>query len=257
LGLYTLAKRTEALGGYYGVSARADGQQGTRFFFGIPYIPDELAASLRPKPAPSVISFMRRDRIASSTDSYSDDEGGGHSRVPSIDFSAKQNRRLLHILVVDDSMAILKMTSMILRKQGHIVETALHGAEAVDKLELARLKQSNLFDLMLIDLQMPVMDGLEAIRRVRAGEKSRLNNSKPSSQNKLLRNPDAQLDDAELGQLESDLPPPPEHQKIIAMSANSDITASASSLGAGADRFIAKPFTMDTLNQILAEMGAD
>ena len=40
LGLYSLAKRIEALGGDYGVNRRSDGQSGSLFWFTIPYRPD-------------------------------------------------------------------------------------------------------------------------------------------------------------------------------------------------------------------------
>ncbi len=41
MGLYSLAKRVEALGGYYGVQRRKDGREGSLFWFAIPYTPDE------------------------------------------------------------------------------------------------------------------------------------------------------------------------------------------------------------------------
>ena len=42
LGLFSLAKRVEALGGHYGVRNRPDGVQGSIFWFAIPYKPDEV-----------------------------------------------------------------------------------------------------------------------------------------------------------------------------------------------------------------------
>ena len=42
LGLFSLAKRVEALGGHYGVRNRPDGVQGSIFWFAIPYKPDEM-----------------------------------------------------------------------------------------------------------------------------------------------------------------------------------------------------------------------
>ena len=150
---------------------------------------------------------------------------------------------VLRILVVDDSLAILKMTSMILRRQGHLVETAMNGAEALDKLELARLKRSETaFELVLMDLQMPVMDGLEAIRRIRRNEIELQKDQQEQSDRQ---------DWAEHSGVKSQI----KHLNIIAMSANTDITSSSAALQAGADRFIPKPFTMASLNQILEEMA--
>jgi len=50
---------------------------------------------------------------------------------------------------------------MILEKRGHSVQTAENGMQAIDRLE----KED--FDLVLMDLQMPVMDGFEAMRIIR------------------------------------------------------------------------------------------
>ena len=254
LGLFSLAKRVEALGGYYGVSAREDGQTGCRFFFGIPYIPDELSAQLRSKPPQTMMSFIRQDRVVmvgksfldlpvSPRESFKDRTNNTSSSTNGVMPPDATAGPVLRILVVDDSLAILKMTSMILRRQGHLVETAMNGAEALDKLELARLKRSETaFELVLMDLQMPVMDGLEAIRRIRRNEIELQKDQQEQSDRQ---------DWAEHSGVKSQI----KHLNIIAMSANTDITSSSAALQAGADRFIPKPFTMASLNQILEEMA--
>lgn len=76
-------------------------------------------------------------------------------------FSSLLNKK---ILLVDDNMANLEIETEILQGMGFIVETAINGQAAVEKMELA---SPEYFDLILMDIQMPVMNGWEAARAIR------------------------------------------------------------------------------------------
>jgi DNA-binding NtrC family response regulator len=65
------------------------------------------------------------------------------------------------ILVVDDNEDLLETFAMILKRRGFSVETADNGAAAVDKFK----EQS--FDVTLMDIVMPEMNGVEALRRIK------------------------------------------------------------------------------------------
>ncbi|MDR9862183.1 MULTISPECIES: fused response regulator/phosphatase [Pseudomonas] len=73
-----------------------------------------------------------------------------------------QAQEPLTILIAEDSAADRLLLSTIVRRQGHEVLTAANGAEAV---ELFRRQQP---DLVLMDAMMPVMDGFEAARQIKA-----------------------------------------------------------------------------------------
>jgi signal transduction histidine kinase len=66
------------------------------------------------------------------------------------------------ILVVDDNQVNQKVVTAVLRKRGFSIELANDGQEALNKLD-----RSAAFDLVLMDVQMPVLDGLEATRLIR------------------------------------------------------------------------------------------
>jgi CheY-like chemotaxis protein len=83
--------------------------------------------------------------------------------------SLREARRKLRVLVAEDNAVNQELAVRLLEKQGHTVAVAGNGQEALDALEKAT---SRGFDVVLMDLQMPEMDGLEATAAIRQKEKA-------------------------------------------------------------------------------------
>ena len=67
---------------------------------------------------------------------------------------------------MDDNQVNLRLISEMLKRQGHKISTATNGRQAVDLAATAH------FDIIMMDVSMPVMDGREATRRIRQSGKS-------------------------------------------------------------------------------------
>jgi CheY-like chemotaxis protein len=108
--------------------------------------------------------------------------------------------RPLRILLAEDTPANQFLMIRILEGRGHQVQVAENGAEAV------RMFAEQNFDLVLLDLHMPVMDGFQAAAEIRALEK-----------------------DSEF------------HVPIVAVTAYASLESRARCIGVGMDTFVAKP----------------
>ncbi|MDO8682183.1 MAG: response regulator [Armatimonadota bacterium] len=79
--------------------------------------------------------------------------------------SAQQDQRSLHILLAEDNPVNQRLAVSILKKRGHSIIVANDGKQAVEALE------NESFDIALMDVQMPNMDGFEATAAIREKEK--------------------------------------------------------------------------------------
>lgn len=118
----------------------------------------------------------------------------------------------MRLLVVEDNPTNQQVAVELLSSQGALVEVASHGLAGVEAVASARAP----FDAVLMDIQMPVLDGFAATRRIRE----------------------------ELGLRE--LP-------IIAMTANALVSDRADCLAAGMDDHVGKPFDLQHLVQVLRQ----
>ncbi|MDO4799634.1 MAG: response regulator transcription factor [Bacillota bacterium] len=106
------------------------------------------------------------------------------------------------ILIVDDEVKILRILELQLNHEGYETDTARNGMEAVQKVTHGG------YDLILMDVMMPVMDGMEACRAIKA--------SHPET-------------------------------KIIMLTARDDTKDIIAGLDSGADDYVAKPFVFEEL----------
>ncbi|MGP8283987.1 MAG: response regulator, partial [Desulfomonilaceae bacterium] len=79
--------------------------------------------------------------------------------------SLRERRRFLKVLLAEDNVINQKLAATILQKVGHLVTIAENGKEVLRKIETSH------FDVILMDVQMPEMDGFQATRAIREKEK--------------------------------------------------------------------------------------
>jgi two-component system, sensor histidine kinase and response regulator len=121
-------------------------------------------------------------------------------------------REGLRILLVEDNLANQLVAMAYLTRAGHSVEKAGTGLEAIDMF------YARDFDLVLMDIQMPSIDGLECARMIRTGKRR------------------------------ADIP-------IIALTANALRRDRQKCLEAGMNGYFAKPIDWDALLEHIAELG--
>jgi hypothetical protein len=119
----------------------------------------------------------------------------------------------LRVLLVEDNPVNQRLAKRLLEKSGHIVHVAAHGREALTLLD------REVVDVVLMDLQMPEMDGFEATAAIRASEKLRGG-----------------------------------HLPIVALTAHALTGDRENCLAAGMDGYLAKPYRSEDLNRTLAEV---
>lgn len=119
----------------------------------------------------------------------------------------------MNALVIDDSSTMRLILARFLGKMGFQVVEAENGREALE-----RLREMGQLDLVLVDWNMPEMNGVDFVKSVRA---------------------DRSFD----------------HLPLVMVTTNSELEHVAEALEAGANEYVMKPFTMDVIREKLGLLG--
>jgi signal transduction histidine kinase len=195
LGLAISKTLVELMGGTIGVRSQAGA--GSTFWFTLPLVVGRHPVTVPEVPPVETVSIAAMPAAAAPVLSAAGTAGQGGVRL----------------LLVEDNFVNQRVAVYMLNKLGYEVDVAQHGREAIGML-------SNFdYDLVLMDCQMPEMDGFEATRTIRDGNSSVLDHEVP----------------------------------VIAMTANAFPEDRARALACGMNDFLAKPVDRALLSGMLAK----
>ena len=122
-----------------------------------------------------------------------------------------------HVLIAEDNATNRKLATIMIEKLGYTVDTAVNGNEAIKKIFATP------YDLVLMDCEMPELDGFETTQAIRAWEKTR---------------------------------PGTPHMPVIALTANAMPGVEQRCLDAGMDLYLTKPIVAARMREMLTKFGA-
>ncbi|KAK3678082.1 hypothetical protein LTR78_002177 [Recurvomyces mirabilis] len=253
LGLFISRELVELQGGQIGVSS-APGETTFTFFVKarrwmpgpsdqvtvLPSItsrlPSELdnstasARSISPARPPNTYVLQRQPKWAETSRATALDPRAGNKaphqngQSTPAETSAANAKDQLHILIVEDNMVNQRVMSQQLRRAGCFVRLANHGGECLDILEgTTYCSGTQTLSLILLDLEMPTMDGLACIGHIRDWQAN--------------------------GKIN-------EHVPVIAVTANARSEQIAEAISAGMDEVVTKPFTIPELMPQMHNLSA-
>ena len=202
LGLSISKRLVQLMGGQIGV--HSEWQRGSTFWFHVPLEVEPGALAPAAEPAPTAIA------VDAAPDGAPADEAPPRPAAPPPPQSP------LSLLLVEDNAINQALAKALLQRMGHAVVAVNNGQEAVDLLAQRR------FDAVFMDCQMPVMDGFEATRVIRAGAAGVLQ--------------------------------PQVH--IVAMTANAMVGDRERCMACGMNDYVAKPINVALLKSVVAAIPA-
>lgn len=148
LGLYIAKGIVEQHGGVLTAASEGLGK-GTTFTLKVPlfHVPDDKL--------PSYFKHLQIERTRSEC-AVTLEEG-----------KTDRTNESLRILVVDDSVSNRKLLTRLLERRGHICEQVINGLEAVEKVRISRQERGQPYDAIMMDYEMPEMDGPTACKHIR------------------------------------------------------------------------------------------
>ncbi|KAK0311247.1 hypothetical protein LTR01_003242 [Friedmanniomyces endolithicus] len=251
LGLFISRELSELLGGQIGVASTA-GNTTFAFFVKAKRCAQEAGGKRPSVPrVPSIsdkpISYGRKGSIAPASPPEDHRQGtmssdtlsfgthatagaelpiinGPKGKVPNGDATHAKSD-VLHVLVVEDNMVNQRVMSQQLRRAGCVVHVANHGLECLGFLDHTIFCEATTpLSIILLDLEMPTMDGLTCIRHIRERQASgRIN----------------------------------KHVPVIAVTANARSEQISVAIAAGMDQVVTKPFRIPELMPQMAALVAE